>query len=424
MKKAFTTVGLLLYLSGLALPTFCFFAAFFTLFNQNDLLIRVENGSVGAQDFVHYFILGQMSASPDAHQVYTEAAQTRWFHDLVLATKGLVTTRSFWALFTPLVFPFCLPMAYLSLNQAYIAFVVLSALAILTCYPLAINALVKRSLACNAAIIFCIIANIQGTETISKGQPAFFLLALESLFFWAWVKKFDWVAGLAIGILCFKPHYGLFFLTPLIVARRWRALLSCLATAGLLLLLGGLLIGFENVINFPKIISHEDTGSCFGMVSLRYVLFRLFSDLQALHLSLGIMLVGLLLNLLMWWQGVRKSLDQSWLFSCTTLLCLLASPHTYHYDLIMLGLLVVTISPARTLHQPLAKLAYSIYRPLVIALPGLSWITLLLFTEKGGIGSSYDPIQSEISIALNVVLLILALICSFDIAPSTESQLQ
>lgn len=424
MKRAFKTAGLLVYLSALALPTFCFFAAFIALFNQNDLLVRVERGSVGAQDFVHYYILGQMSASPDAHQVYTEAAQSRWFHALVLETKGLVTTRSFWALFTPIVFPFCLPMAYISLNQAFIAFVVLSALALVTCYPLAINAITKQSLACNIVIIFCIVANIQGTETISKGQPAFFLLALLSVFFWAWIKKIDWVAGLAIGILCFKPHYGLFFLTPFLVARRWRALASCLATAGMLLILGGFLIGFENVINFPKIIAHQDTGSCFGMVSLRYVLFRFLNDLQALHISLGIMLVGLVLNLVLWWQGVKNSLDHSWLFSCTTLLCLLASPHTYHYDLIMLGLLVVTIVPARTMHKPIAKLAYAIYRPLLIAMPGLSWITLLVFTEKGGIGSSYDPIQSEISIALNMALLILALICSFDKAPTTGSQLQ
>ncbi|MFA6208611.1 MAG: glycosyltransferase family 87 protein [Candidatus Obscuribacterales bacterium] len=424
MKKTFALIGLLTYLSGLALPTFCFFAAFYTLFNQNDLLVRIEHGAVGAQDFVHYYIFGQMAASPDAHQVYNEAAQSRWFHNLVLETKGLVTTRSFWALFTPMVFPFCLPMAYMSLNQAYIAFVILSAVALVTCFPLALNAQGKRSFICNAAIIFCIIANIQGTETISKGQPAFFLLALESLFFWGWIKKNDWVTGMSVGILFFKPHYGLFFLTPIVVARRWRAFLTCVATTTLLVGLGGLLIGFDNVINFPRIITHQDTGSCLGMVSLRYVTTRFLSDLQALHASLGIMVVGLLLNLVMWWNGVRQSLNQTWLICCTVLLCLLASPHTYHYDLLMLGLLAVSISPPQKLHLTACKISYAIYRPLLFAMPALSWITLLVFTEKGGIGSSYDPIQSEISIALNVALLILALVCSFDKAPTTGSQLQ
>lgn len=414
MKKSFSRIWVLVYLTALAVPTFCFIAASLILFNQNELQIRVQDGSVAAQDFVHYYIFGRMAASPDAHLVYSEVAQSRWFHDLVLQITGFSTSQSYWCLFAPMVFPFCLPLALMSLKQAFIAFVILSALALFSCFPLALNALGKRSFASNAAIIFCLIANTQGLLSIAKGQPSFLLLALESLFFWGWIKRKDWVTGLAIGILFFKPHYGLFFVTPILMARRWKALLVCTLTTALLMFLGGLIIGFDNVINFPQIITQKDIGSCLGMVSLRYLATLYFPDLLALHISLGIMVVGLILNVIMWWQGEKHALDQTWLICCTTLICILASPHTYHYDLIMLGLLAVSIIPARSQQKPIAKVSYAAYRTLLIASPGLYWISILVLPKIGEVGSPYDPIQSIISIVLNFTLLALALVCLFD----------
>ncbi|CAN5185264.1 hypothetical protein BH11CYA1_BH11CYA1_33860 [soil metagenome] len=414
MKKTLAAVGLFLYMACLAVPTVYYLSACFNLFKKNNLLMCLLDRNIETQDFVHYYILGQMAASPDAHSVYNAAVQCTWFHKLVLENKGLVTNQEFWTLFSPMVFPFCLPMAYMSLDQAYIAFVVLCAISLTVFFPLAVNALGKRSLFCNVAIIFCAIGNIQGVMSISKGQPAFLLLALESLFFYGWVKKIDWLTGMSIGILFFKPHYALFFLTPVIVARRWKAFLACSGTAGLIAILGGLLIGFDNVINFPSIITHNDIGSCHGMVSLRFFASQVLGDLQALHLSLGIMLAGLSINLLMWWNGLKKGLDQTWLICCTVLLCLLTSPHTFHYDLVMLCLLVVSIVPAKIQYQKLAKISYAIYRALLIAYPAISWLFPLVFASKNKISSPYDPIQSVISISLSLILLALALICLFD----------
>ncbi len=422
MKKFVFPAFLTLYLLTLLIVGLFIFSVALKEILENRLLLSVNGGVLKVQDFVRYYLSGLIAASADAHQVYDTAVQNRYFQGLVFQQIGFVTKDQLLTHYTPNVFPFCLALALLPLNDAYKAFFLLSILALVATLPIALNALGKRSWLAIVAVFIAATCNSQAVIAIRMGQPSWLILALECLFYWSWLKKRDWLSGISVGLLFFKPHYGLYFLTPLVVARRWRALLYFFATAGLLLGLGGLIIGFDNVINYPKVILKSDGEIVWhGIVSLRYIV-NIFFAAQAVQISLAVMVMGLIINLLIWWQEKKYQLDQTWLICCTVLLCLFTSPHTYHYDLTMLALLAVSLVPVRPLHHKIARTSFAIYRFILVAYPGFSWLSL--FWSRTEHGAYYDPLQSLMAIAMNGTLLTLALICLFDQPKPEPNQIQ
>ncbi len=421
MKKAIRLALFSLYLSSLlTVGLFIANTAWHELV-ENRMVLSITNGALKVQDFVRYYLSGQIAASPDSHMVYDSAVQNRYFHSLVFDTIGVTTEEQLLTHYTPIVFPFCLILAQLPISQAYIVFFATSALALGSALPLALNALGNRSWFVVIGTLIATTCNSQAVISVRMGQPSWIILALECLFYWSWIKKYNWVTGLTVALLFFKPHYALFFLTPLIVARRWQALICCAASVGLLLGLGGLIIGFNNIVEYPNIILKNDGEIVWhGIVSLRYIANIFWPNAAAVKVALIAWLIGLSLNLLLWWQEKKYTLDQTWLICCTVLLCIFTSPHTYHYDLTMLGLLAVSLTQTKPLFSPLARWSFATYRLLLISYPALSWLSLYLSRTEHG--AYYDPLQSLLAIAMVGTLLTLAIICLFDRAKAEEIQ--
>ena len=413
MKKLFWPAFFTVYMLALLMVGLFIFNIALKELLENRMLLSVNDGVLKVQDFVRYYLSGHIAASADAHRVYESAVLDQYFQKLVLDNIGYAGKDHLLTHYTPLVFPFCLALAWLPLNQAYTVFFIASVVAVCLCLPLALNALGKRPWFILVATFIALTCNSQAVIAIRMGQPSWFILALECLFYWSWLKKKQWLSGLAVGLIFFKPHYGLYFLTPLVVARRWRALLVCAATVGLLLGLGGAIIGFENVINYPQVIIKNDGEIVWhGIVSLRYIVNIFFANAQAVKISLVVMALGLFLNFAIWWQQKRYQLNETWLICCTVLLCLFSSPHTYHYDLTMLGLLAVSLVPVKTIYSKMAQTSFAIYRFILLSYPAFSWISL--YWSRTEHGRYYDPLQSFLAIAMNGTLLTLALICLFD----------
>jgi hypothetical protein len=312
MKKLVLPTLLTIYLLSLVVVGVFIFNIAMKELLENRMLLSINNGTLKAQDFVRYYLSGYIATSVDAHSVYDIAIQRRYFQELVFANIGLNTNDQLLAHYTPLVFPFCLALALLPLNQAYLAFFFASTVALSVSLPLALNALGKRSWPLIIATLVAVTCNSQAVVAIRMGQPSWLILALECLFYWSWLKKKDWLTGLSIGLLFFKPHYGLYFLTPIVVSHRWLALLVCGLTVCILLGLGGSIIGFDNVINYPQIILKNDGEIDWnGMVSLRYIANIFFTDAQAVKISLAVMVIGLIINFLIWWQEKKYQLNQT-----------------------------------------------------------------------------------------------------------------
>lgn len=421
MKKSLRALAIGLYLVALVTVGLFIFQVALKELVENRMVLSITNGALKVQDFVRYYLSGQIAGSPDAYHVYDTDVQNHYFRALVFNTIGVITNEQLLTHYTPIVFPFCRALALLPISQAYIVFFIASALALASGLPLALNALAKRPWIFVVATLIATTCNSQAVIAIRMGQPSWLILALECFFYWSWIKQKNWVTGLSVALLFFKPHYALYFLTPIIVARRWPALIYCAATVAILLCLGGLLIGFDNVINYPNIILKNDGEIVWhGIVSLRYIANIFYPNAAAVKISLIVWLVGLAINLLLWSQEKKLKLDQTWLLCCTVLLCIFTSPHTYHYDLTMLGLLAVSLTATKPLYSKLARLSFANYRLLLIAYPGLSWLSLNLSRTEHG--AYYDPLQSLLAIAMLAVLLVLAVICLFDRPKLEQSQ--
>ncbi|MFA6208612.1 MAG: glycosyltransferase family 87 protein [Candidatus Obscuribacterales bacterium] len=421
MKKSLRALAIGLYMAALVTVGLFIFQVAVKELVENRMVLSITNGALKVQDFVRYYLSGQIAGSPDAYHVYDTEVQNHYFRALVFNTIGVTTNEQLLTHYTPIVFPFCRALALLPISQAYIVFFIASALALASGLPLALNALAKRPWIFVVATLIATTCNSQAVIAIRMGQPSWLILALECFFYWSWIKQKNWVTGLSVALLFFKPHYALYFLTPIIVARRWPALTYCAAAVVILLSLGGLLIGFDNVINYPNIILKNDGEIVWhGIVSLRYIANIFYPNAAAVKISLIVWLVGLAVNLLLWSQEKKLHLDQTWLICCTVILCIFTSPHTYHYDLTMLGLLAVSLTATKPLYSKLARLSFANYRFLLIAYPGLSWLSLNLSRTEHG--AYYDPLQSLLAIAMLAVLLVLAIICLFDRPKVEQSQ--
>lgn len=421
MKKSLRALAIGLYMVALVTVGLFIFQVALKELVENRMVLSITNGALKVQDFVRYYLSGQIAGSPDAYRAYDTEVQNHYFRALVFNTIGVTTNEQLLTHYTPIVFPFCRALALLPISQAYIIFFIASALALASGLPLALNALAKRPWIFIVATLIATTCNSQAVIAIRMGQPSWLILALEFFFYWSWIKQKNWVTGLSVALLFFKPHYALYFLTPIIVARRWPALTYCAAAVAIFLSLGGLLIGFDNVINYPNIILKNDGEIVWhGIVSLRYIANIFYPNAAAVKISLIVWLIGLAVNLLLWSQEKKFQLDQTWLICCTVILCIFTSPHTYHYDLTMLGLLAVSLTATKPLHSRLARLSFANYRLLLIAYPGLSWLSLNLSRTEHG--AYYDPLQSLLAIAMLAVLLVLAVICLFDRPKIEQSQ--
>jgi len=86
------------------------------------------------------------------------------------------------------------------------------------------------------------------------GQNAFLTAALIGLGTWLLDER-PWLAGIAFGALCYKPHFALMAPIALIAGRRWRALLALATTGAILVALSVAIFGVETwrafIANMP-----------------------------------------------------------------------------------------------------------------------------------------------------------------------------
>ena len=80
--------------------------------------------------------------------------------------------------------------------------------------------------------------------TIGLGQNAFLTAALFGMAT-LWIDRRQVAAGLLLGLLCYKPHFGLLLPIALAAGGYWRSFAAAAASAGSLVLVSLLLFGWE-----------------------------------------------------------------------------------------------------------------------------------------------------------------------------------
>jgi hypothetical protein len=365
----------------------------FDLYSKHEVLRNVHDGRLEYADFLLFYMGGLVAAGKDALHFYDPTTQLRYFNELL----------SPYSVPKPVVFhnvPFAclmmLPYVLLPPQPSYLVFLTVT----MTMSAIAVGLWFKHSTGLsrlNELIVYLhAMASYCSLVNLRMGQQAWNYASLLSLYLLGLYKKIDLLGGIALALLTMKPHYTLFFVLPALFNKRFKLLL--IAFVGELILLAGAAykIGWENIINYPQIVLHADVSDqvlgidAYKMVCLRGVLSAYLPQEVALKIGLCSMLAGLAAACWIWFRTIKAKYlslwQQRWALAATITLCIVCSPHTHLYDLLLLTPLAFTVFPKPNTvnsgneisedQEPPSR-AYMVWRVILCAYPLGSWVIII-----------------------------------------------
>lgn len=178
---------------------------------------------------------------------------------------------------------------------------------------------------------------------VTAGQNGFFTAALigGTLCF---LERRPALAGLCLGLLTYKPQFGLLFPLVLIAERRWRTIAVAAAVALLLAALSWLVFGAASWVAFVQGLSATsrvvlgEGGADFNRLQSVFGLVRAHGASEALAWVVqGAAALAAAVALVVLWRS-RATFE----LKAAALVCgaLLATPYVYMYDLVVLAVAV------------------------------------------------------------------------------------
>jgi hypothetical protein len=400
-------------------------------FIKDHLLLNVANGVIRINDFVLFYEAGKLAASANHLQVYDPNVQRAWMQAF---TAPAVCEQVLFIYQVPPVFPLMIPLGFLPIKLAYLLWVALG----LSCALAACIYILKSVRKCSRRFIIvsllAVLSTLPSLMAIELGQIAWFLVALMSGFLiFTWLIPNYVLAGLMLALFAIKPHYAIFFVAPLVATKKWLVLLWAAVWEALLLVLAGFVIGWQNVLGYPSMIlkmetvmgaSNQSAGSPAHMVCLRGLYSVLLGPAVATKLSLITTLLALVLSAVVSWRllALPKQQDDAaekeqskqrlwWTLTISSMLCLIASAHTFLYDwLIILPSVLLTIRAVKLKElRAVMPLSNRVWTGAWLIYPCFSAIVFLCWEYVAGMREVAFPIT-----AMHIFLLGCALKCGFD----------
>lgn len=334
-------------LSAIAL----FAALFFGLFVSYVALVR--NGDAGPRqsDFVAYYGGARLVALGHSSSLYNFTVLGRFEAALVHPLHVRDGVLPF--IYPPYLAVTLAPLAALSYNAAYFAWLVLNCCLVgIVLYALCRYAGLRG----RAAALFWVasLSFLPVFVGVVQGQTSPLLLALTTLAVLALVGGHEGIAGAALAVALVKPPYVVPFLLVLLVRRRWRALLAFAAVAGLLTAVPTMLIGLSSDRAYLQTLVRA-TGwhNQFGYGAQWNQSLSGFTELliPGRAATLVALVTGVAFLCLLGWSAHRSArIDEA--LALAALVALLISPHVLIHDLSLLVLPVAVALKSRPLHGP------------------------------------------------------------------------
>lgn len=152
------------------------------------------------------------------------------------------------------------------------------------------------------------------------------------------------LAGICLGLLSYKPQYGLLFPLVLIVSAQWRAFASAAVTTIALALMSWLAFGLESWQAFVKWMPMFSQAflvegrAPWGKMQSIFALMRYFDSSETLAWTLQWLLVALVAASLAWlW---RSQVRYEWKAAGLAIGALLATPYLFLYDVMVLAIAI------------------------------------------------------------------------------------
>jgi hypothetical protein len=305
-------------------------------------------GNLKGTDFLHFYTLGSLALAHRGTDLYNMKAQSELAAQRVPAAAGI----QYLPLYPPQVSILFAPFARLSYPWALICWLTLSALIYGLCgYTLwrACPNLRKYRF----TILILTLAFPAFWHLIAWGQTSALALTCFTLAFFALRAQREFLAGLALGCLIFKPQLGVVAAVIFVDARRWRVIAGALLSASVQMAVAWTYYGPDSLRSWLQTLSH-----------LRSVLPLLEPKLYQTHclrtfwtmllpwpgLAGAFYIVTALLTLALAARCWQSTLSLPLRYSAMLLATVLVAPHLTVYDLVVLAPAILLLSNWIAIH--------------------------------------------------------------------------
>ena len=311
--------------------------------------LRDRAGNLKGTDFLHFYTLGSLALANRGVDLYNLQTQAELAARRVSAAAGI----RYLPLYPPQVSILFAPFARLSYLWALALWLTLSAFLYgLSCYA------VWRACAdlrkCGLTVVILALAFPAFWHLIAWGQTSALALACFTLTFFALRARREFLTGMALGCLIFKPQLGLAAAVVFLFTLRWRVIAGAVVSAAGELIIGWLYYGrgplqewghmLANVSRvMPLLEPRPYQTHCLRTFWTMLVPWSSVS--LALYIISAVIVVGLTTTC--WGGGGSLAYRFSALMFATVLL----APHLTVYDLVILAPAFLLISDSIVAQQ-------------------------------------------------------------------------
>lgn len=346
--------------------------------------LRIDNKPY-ISDFVIFYSAGilarQCLTSPV--KIYDVAVQDKLQRELVAPVEA---EQTFYNQNTPLLFVLFIPFSIMSMANAYVAWTSISAVMAF----LMLRASILPSFSSAFAKLTAITAFF-GTYPVwvsfRLGQTSLFLFPVL-VAFWMFLKQGRFVqAGAVASLVMMKPQYFPMIIAVGVALGGLKFLASAVVASFVLLAISTLIVGWQNILEFPHaIVNHELSSNVIGvhagsMQNIRGMLVLLLGeDTRTVHyISAAFALLAVAAMFLVWKRCSVKDNPMRFdlLASITVLVMLITSLHAHIQDYIIAMLPCAWLFIIAGQPEVLSRKKAMLVKTLVISFTIVSWIFFL-----------------------------------------------
>ena len=330
-------------------------------------------GNLKFQDFIQFPIAARLIAQGHADQLYDDQALAEGIRTTVRRDTS-IHLQYLYGPQVALPFLFCANLPFLAQAEIWVT---LSLLMYFGCVYLAwrsCGTLGKyRSL-----VAVCAVAYPPLFHFFVRGQVSAVVLVCFTAAYLAFMARNDWLAGIALGFLVFKPQFLVAVPLVLLLGRSWRALAGLIVSSGAQVGLTFLYFGPAVVEEYFHLLVHSAGRPGTAELSLSPIQMHSLRTFWALLVAWPgvVWVLYVLTSLVAIWMAAavwRSSSPLALRFSALLFAAVLVNPHLYIYDLLALApafLLLADWALHHPEHSSIAALRPLLYLAFVLPLLG------------------------------------------------------
>lgn len=343
----------------------------------NEFIYYNDHTGFHMSDFVVFYAGGQIIRSHERTKPYDPDVQLSFENALIAPNK---LDHVFFFQSTPFFFLWVAALTLLPMKPAYVTWVILLSSAYIGAMLLFLRKCRGWSWPASLSCTFFVLLSYPVAASWKHGQPIFLAAAFLLLYLFAYEKKREFLAGLAIALCTFKPQYGLLLGLHSLCTQRWRIVIFAIISELILLGTAAGVMGWENIINYPKILHYAESSPQFAgvfpeyMISVRALLTHSMTQQEALNISSILWAVGALISgALIWGTAKLSEACRRWAFVVMLLLSIVLSAHTHGHDILLLSAAFALTRRSANESAPVNKFAL-IWSILLACYVPLTWL--------------------------------------------------